>query len=61
MLNKKMFVWILGGVLSATVSAADITISQNDKTFKKDGGKVESLTISAGDTVHFKNEDPFFS
>lgn len=61
MLSKKsVAAGLFSVVLSATASAADITIAQNSKTFKKDGDKVENLTISAGDTVHFKNEDPFF-
>lgn len=46
--------------VSASASAADITVMQNSKSFKKDGAQIESLTINAGDTVHFKNEDPFF-
>ena len=35
--------------------AADHTVAQKDKAFT-----VEALSISVGDTVHFKNEDPFF-
>lgn len=61
MLSKKtVAVGLVTMLLSATASAADYTIAQNDKTFKKGGEKVENITIQAGDTVHFKNEDPFF-
>lgn len=54
--------WVLttAMVASFAAGAADIEILQNDKTFKLNGEQVEELTINAGDTVHFKNEDPFF-
>ncbi len=40
--------------------AADVTIMQKDKSFVVNGKQVEKLTIKKGDTVHFKNQDPFF-
>jgi plastocyanin len=43
-----------------TAHAADITIAQNNKSFEKDGAKISAITIKAGDTIHFKNEDPWF-
>lgn len=47
--------------LAANTALADEhTVTQNNKTFKLNGEKVETLTIKAGDTVNFKNEDPFF-
>lgn len=61
MLNSKTVVaGLMMAMLSATAGAADVTVTQHGKTFQKDGAKVEKLTIKAGDTVHFKNEDPFF-
>ena len=35
--------------------AAEHEVGQQNKTFT-----VSKLTVSVGDTVHFKNEDPFF-
>ncbi|HEC19089.1 MAG TPA: methylamine utilization protein [Gammaproteobacteria bacterium] len=47
-------------VFSSTVYADEFIVAQNNKTFKKDGKKIESITIKKGDTIRFKNEDPFF-
>lgn len=58
--TKTVALGLFAMLLSATAGAADHTVAQNNKTFKKDGTKVEKLTIQAGDTVHFKNEDSFF-
>ena len=59
---KRMKLWAMVAAMAASYSAgaADIEIVQNDKTFKMDDDQVEELTIRVGDTVHFKNEDPFF-
>lgn len=40
--------------------AGEIIVDQQNKTFKVDGKKVEAITINVGDTIRFKNEDPFF-
>ncbi len=45
---------------AATAQAAEITVSQHDKTFVIEGNKVEAVTINVGDTLRFKNDDPFF-
>lgn len=47
-------------LVSTAATAAELTVGQKDKTFVVNGAKVESLTVKAGDTVHFKNEDPWF-
>ncbi len=61
MLSKKtVAVSLVAVLMSATASASDHTILQSSKSFKKNGGQVEEFTIKAGDTIHFKNEDPFF-
>ncbi len=46
--------------LSMAAQAADFVVEQSNKTFVMDGQPIEHLTIKAGDTVHFKNADPFF-
>ena len=59
---KRMNLWAVAAAtaVSFPASAADIMISQKEKTFILNGEHVEELTVNAGDTVHFKNEDPFF-
>lgn len=46
---------ILGSLLSLYASADEPIVSQKNKTFLP--GK---LTVKVGDTVHFRNDDPFF-
>ncbi len=46
--------------LSSVANAAEFTVTQANKAFIKDGKLVEAMTIKAGDTIHFKNTDPFF-
>ncbi|MBL1260767.1 MAG: hypothetical protein COB33_009595 [Thiotrichaceae bacterium] len=61
MLSKKSVVAGLVMMFVLTnASAADHTIMQNSKSFKLAGSQIEEMTIKAGDTIHFKNEDPFF-
>lgn len=61
MLSKKVIAAALATLfVSVSANAADVTVTQSDKSFKKDGAQIENMTINAGDTVHFKNEDPFF-
>lgn len=43
-----------------TVQAAEIIIDQHDKTFIHEGNKIEAITINVGDTLRFRNDDPFF-
>ncbi len=40
--------------------AAEVEVDQKNKAFVHDGNKIEALTIKVGDTIRFKNEDPFF-
>lgn len=55
---------IVAGVLAVMVSgmagAAEVVVTQKDKSFQKDGAKIEKLVVNKGDVVSFKNEDPFF-
>ena len=37
-----------------------VVIGQKNKTFVKDGNKIEKLEIKVGDTIRFMNQDPFF-
>lgn len=40
--------------------AAEYEVGQQNKTFVKDGARVENLTVKKGDIVRFRNMDPFF-
>lgn len=51
---KKIIFTFIGALFSSQVNAADVTIGQKNKSFEK-----EEITISVGDTVHFRNDDPF--
>lgn len=52
-MKKLMFMLCLLG-LSTVVSAAEFTVGQKDKKFTE-----SELNISVGDTVNFRNDDPF--
>ena len=61
MLNKKsVAVGLVTLFASVAASAAEHTLAQNSKSFKLNGEQIEEYTIKAGDTINFKNEDPFF-
>jgi len=47
-------------LLPSISQAQEYTVAQNDKTFKMNGAKVANLTIKAGDSIKFLNEDPWF-
>jgi plastocyanin len=47
-------------LLPAIAQAEEVTVTQTDKTFKMNGTKIENLTIKAGDSIKFLNEDPWF-
>lgn len=52
---------LFGALFTAGIAHADeVEVDQKNKTFVLDGNKVEALTIKIGDTIRFKNEDPFF-
>ncbi len=57
---KTLGITLLFVVFGSAASAAEYTIEQKNKTFVVNGEQVEELTIKAGDTVHFLNDDPFF-
>ena len=51
----------LAAALACTlVHAKDVEISQKGKAFTQDKAPVKVLKVKAGDTVSFKNDDPFF-
>ncbi len=60
-MKAKVTVILCAMTLAAgAAAAAEYTVGQHNKTFEKDGAKLEKLTINVGDTIHFKNMDPWF-
>jgi plastocyanin len=56
-------VFLATGILCAVctpISASEYEVAQNAKRFMLKGKQVEKITIQAGDTIRFKNEDRFF-
>ncbi|HHH47403.1 MAG TPA: methylamine utilization protein [Gammaproteobacteria bacterium] len=45
---------------AGAVQAGEVIVDQHNKTFIVEGNKVEAITINVGDTVRFRNDDPFF-
>jgi len=43
-----------------TASAAEYFVDQHNKSFEKDGAKLDKITVNVGDTIKFRNEDPWF-
>lgn len=60
MLTKQIGALFMLGFVSSLTLAADLTIEQKNKSFVMGGAQIENTSISVGDTVHFKNTDPFF-
>ncbi len=52
---KKLVMTMFFILVSSSAFAAEFEVGQKDKQFTK-----KSLTIKAGDTVKFTNQDPFF-
>ena len=46
-------------LVSAVAQAEEFTVTQTNKTFMLNHVKVEKLTIKAGDSIKFLNEDPW--
>jgi plastocyanin len=60
-INTKLISILAAFVLAPSVAQADeVTVTQVNNTFKMNGAKIENLTIKAGDTIKFLNEDPWF-
>jgi plastocyanin len=52
------FALALGAAFAA--NAKEIEVSQKSKTFTVQKNAVKSLRVNVGDTVTFRNDDPFF-
>jgi plastocyanin len=44
----------------AAAQAREIEVSQKGKAFQQQKANVQSLKVQVGDTVNFRNDDPFF-
>ncbi len=62
-MNKRLItfytVLILGVALTVEGYAAEVDLMQKNKTFILKGMEVNRMTIKTGDTIVFKNGDPF--
>lgn len=52
---KNILSLILFSIIASTTFSAEFTVLQKNKAFSE-----QSLSVKVGDTVHFKNDDPFF-
>ncbi|MEK6749589.1 MAG: methylamine utilization protein [Pseudomonadota bacterium] len=60
---KQVFVASLASIFFAAAGlagAAEHTVDQHEKAFEKDGKKIDKISVKVGDTIHFKNMDPWF-
>ncbi|MDP4651781.1 MAG: plastocyanin/azurin family copper-binding protein [Haliea sp.] len=51
---------IFGLVFGMSAFAQDYVVDQIDKSFVVDGAPVESIRVKQGESVSFRNGDPFF-
>lgn len=58
--NMKKVGFLLLVAWLPTTQAAEIEVGQQKKSFVVKGVTIEQLKIKAGDTLRFKNHDPFF-
>ena len=40
--------------------SGEFVVDQHNKSFEVNGNTIDKLTVSPGDVIRFKNEDPFF-
>jgi plastocyanin len=61
-MSPRSLVSVLAVVLGATCAAQakEIEVSQKGKAFVMQKNAVHSLRVNVGDTVSFRNDDPFF-
>ena len=57
---RTLGVLALGMMWLGAANATEHTIDQHNKTFEKDGSQIEKISVKAGDTIHFRNMDPWF-
>ena len=58
--SSKFGLLISALLVSLTATAQEYEVGQKEKTFVQNGTQVEELTVKVGDTVNFKNYDPWF-
>ena len=58
---RSMTIWALVLLAAAVPAVAkEIEVSQKNKTFQVQKSAVNALRVNVGDTVNFRNDDPFF-
>lgn len=58
--SSKALLLLSSVFMGGAAIAAEHTVQQQNKTFVQNGAAIEKISVKVGDTVHFKNEDPFF-
>ena len=59
-ITKGLGVAVLMTLCLAKASAAEFTVDQHNKSFEKDGAQIEKISVKVGDTIQFRNMDPWF-
>jgi len=54
------FLLTLSSLMAGTASAEEFVVDQQNKSFVEGGVEIKAIKIKVGDTIRFKNEDPFF-
>ena len=60
MVFNRKYVLMIGLVFGLSAFAEEHVVDQIDKAFVVGGAPVESITVKQGDSVSFRNGDPFF-
>lgn len=50
---------LLSVTVSASLSAKEVIITQQDRSFMHKGSEVKNITVNTGDVIKFQNDDPF--
>jgi plastocyanin len=58
--NKAASLLVLLAAAGFAAQAKEIEVSQKGKAFTMQKSAVQSLRVSVGDTIAFRNDDPFF-
>ena len=58
--HKKGAFFLLLAAAAACAHAKDVEVSQKGKTFMLQKAHASSIRLKVGDTVSFRNDDPFF-
>lgn len=58
--SAAIFFLTLLSLSAGPASAEELVVDQHNKSFKMGGVEIKAINIKVGDSIRFKNEDPFF-